>query len=134
MTRQMWQRLLVGMVTASLTPAAFGHSQLGTGLKTRYALRSVSCTACHPKAKKEKTKDVLTPFGADIATILKGKMVSQRIAATKEMNREDRTKTLEQIKREYLEALKQLDKMKAPNGKPYAEALPAGEVEGTRPR
>lgn len=125
---------VVGLAATILVPSALGHSILGSGLKTPYNLRSVSCTACHDKEHKEKSKEALTPFGKDIATILKGKMVSERIEASKDLSREERTKVTDEIKKEFLETLKKLDKMKAASGKPYAEALPAGEIEGTKPR
>ncbi len=132
-------KMLIGsvgivMVLTLLAPSVNAHTQLGTPLKKRYNLRSVSCTACHLKEKKERSKDDLTAFGQDIAKILEGKMVSERIAAAKEMDAEQRKAVLAKINKEYLEALDKLDKMKAASGKLYAEALPAGEIEGTKTR
>ena len=118
----------------ALAPPAAAHSQLGTPLKKRYNLRTISCTACHDKEVKEKSKEALTAFGKEIAKLLEGKMVSERIASVKGKPREEREKVLDEIEKEYLEVLDKLDKMTAPSGKPYAEALPAGEIEGTRPR
>jgi len=125
--------ILVWLVGSILAPAVSAHTQLGTPLRKRYNLRTVSCTACHVKDEKE-SRAALTAFGKDIAKILEGKMVSERIAATQELSREERAKVLKEMEQEYLEALDQLDKMKAPSGNPYVQALPAGEIEGTKPR
>ena len=41
----------VGLTSAILVPAASGHGLLGTPLKKRYSLRTVSCSACHDNGK-----------------------------------------------------------------------------------
>ena len=71
---------------------------------------------------------------SDIAKILEGKDITKRITEAKKLDRAERDKALDAIKEEYLKALDKLDKMKAPSGKLYSEALPAGEIEGTKPR
>ena len=118
---------------AVFAPPVAAHRQLGTPLKKRYELRSVSCNACHMKGKK-KAKTDLTAFGSDIAKLVEGKMVSERIEAAKDLEHDEQMKVLDQITKEYTETLDKLDKMKAPSGKPYSEALPAGEIEGAKPR
>ena len=122
------------LVMAILVSPAPGHSQLGTPLKKKHRLRSVACSACHNKEEKEKSIEYLTPFGKDIAKVLKGKKVTERLEASKELESEERKKVLDEIEKEYLEALLKLDKMKAPNGKLYKEAIPAGDIEGVNPR
>ena len=124
----------VWLAAAILVSPASAHSQLGTPLKKKYRLRSVSCAACHLKEEREKSIEHLTPFGKDVAKILKGKKVTERIESAKELDREERDKVLDAIEKEYLEALKTLDKMKAANGKLYKDALPAGEIEGAKGR
>ena len=122
------------LVGAILAPDVFGHVQLGTPLKKRYNLRSISCVACHQPEKKQKSKDELTAFGSDIAKLLDGKMVSERIAAAKELSRQQRKEVLDAIEKEYVEALEKLDTMKTASGRLYSEAIPAGDIEGAKPR
>lgn len=82
---------------------------------------------------KEKEKDVLNPFGKKIAKVLEGKNVTERFEAAKELEyEEDREEAEDQIAKVVFEALKKLDIMKAPSGKTYAEAIRAGELEGTK--
>jgi len=38
------------------------------------------------------------------------------------------------IEKEFLETFKKLEKLKAPGGKTYAEAIRAGEIDGTKLR
>jgi hypothetical protein len=119
---------------ALCAPPASGHSELGTPLKKKYELRSVYCTACHDKDEKDKSIEHLTPFGKDIARILEGKKFTERIEAAKELERDEKKKVLEEIEKEYIEALKKLDETKTADGKLYKDVLPAGDIEGTRPR
>ncbi len=122
-----------GLVLA-VTPMAAAHVYLSTPLKPRYELRTINCAACHQKDVRDKSIENLTPFGSDIAKILEGKDITKRITEAKKLDRAERDKALDAIKEEYLKALDKLDKMKAPSGKLYSEALPAGEIEGTKPR
>ncbi len=127
--------IVLGLLSLVLfAPAASAHGLLGTPLKAKYELRSVSCTACHLKESREKSKEDLTPFGVDIAKILEGKKVSERVEAAKDLESEERKKVYDEIEEEYTAALEKLDKMKAANEKLYEEALPAGDIEGTKPR
>ncbi len=125
---------LVALSLTLMTPPTSAHSLLGTPLKEKYELRSVSCTACHLQEERVKSIEHLTPFGDDVAKILDGKAVTKRVEAAKDLESAERKKVYEAIQKEYVEALNKLDQMKAHNGKLYAEALPAGDIEGTKPR
>lgn len=122
--------LTIWIVVAFVVAPVHGQGKLGTFFKKRYTLRSVTCSACH---MKEKEKDVLNPFGKKIAKVLEGKNVTERFEAAKELEyEEDREEAEDQIAKVVFEALKKLDIMKAPSGKTYAEAIRAGELEGTK--
>jgi hypothetical protein len=126
--------LLASVFANCFAHAALAHTQLATPLKKRYQLRTVSCAACHAKDQEEKTRDALTDFGKEIAKVLEGKQISDRIAAAKDLPSDQRKSVFAEIEKEYLEALDKLDALPAPSGKPYADAIPAGEMEGTKPR
>jgi hypothetical protein len=107
---------------------------MGTSLKKHHSLRSVSCYACHIKDEHEKTKDALTPFGKDIAKLVEGSNVTERLEAADELEKEEEDKVKDALKEEFQEVIQKLDKMIAPSGKTYADAMPAGEIEGTKVR
>lgn len=122
--------MTIWIAIAFIATPIYGQGKLGTFFKKRYTLRSVTCSACHVK---DEEKDLLNPFGKKIAKVLEGKNVSERIEAAKELEEEEeREEAEDQIAKVVFEALKKLDAMKAPSGKTYAEAIPAGEVEGTK--
>jgi len=113
-------------------PSTFAQTKLGTAFKKTYGLRSVSCYACHVKGEE---KDVLNPFGKEMGKLLVGKNVTERLEAAKKIEDEDeRDEVIAVMEKEFLEVFKKLDKMKAPGGKTYAEAIAAGEIEGTKLR
>jgi len=113
-------------------PPAFAQTKLGTTFKKKYSLRSVSCYACHVKGEE---KDVLNSFGQELGKLLEGKNVTERLDAAKEIEEEEeKEEVLAVIEKEFLEVFKKLDKLKAPSGKTYAEAIKGGEIEGTKLR
>jgi hypothetical protein len=115
----------------SLHPSA-AQTKLGTVFKKKYSLRSVSCYACHVKGEE---KDVLNPFGHKIGKLLEGKNVTKRLKAAKEIEEEEeKEEVIAVIEQEFLEAFKKLEKLKAPSGNTYAEAIRAGEIEGIKLR
>lgn len=124
--------LTIWVAVAFIVTPVHGQGKLGTFFKKKYPLRSVTCNACHVK---DKENDVLNPFGKKIAKVLEGKDVAERIEAAKKLEyEEDREEAEEQIAKVVFEALKKLDTMKAPSGKTYAQAILAGEIEGTKLR
>lgn len=130
-------RLLVFAVILGSVAApsdVLAHIQLARPFKPRYELRTITCAACHDKEQKEKSRDALTDLGKDLAKLLEGKRISERIEEAKDFSGDERKEFFETIEKETIEALEKLDKMKAPNGKLYAEALPAGDLDGTKPR
>ena len=114
-----------------LTPSnlAHGHSFMTKPFKARYELRSVTCYACHVKGEE---KDVVSDFGEVLKKLLEGKDVAARAETLKDLEKEDREKLTEELTKDLTDALDELDKLDAPSGKKYAEAIKAGEIEGTK--
>ena len=125
---------LLGLLHLAWVDAVDAHSQLGIAFKKKYRLRTVSCNTCHLKAEKKKKRDALTPFGKELAQLLEGKQISDRLEASKKESKEQRDQVKDAVVKEFLEALDKLDALEAPSGKLYAEAIPAGEIEGTKVR
>ena len=121
-------------IVLAVASTAEAHSKLSSAFKKQYGLRTVSCTACHLKESKEKKKDAMTPFGKKLVKLLDGKQVSERVDALKGKEKEETDKVWAEITKEFLEVLKKLDDETAPSGKKYAEAIRAGEIEGTKVR
>ena len=122
--------LTIWIAVAFVVTPVHGQGKLGKFFKKKYTLRSVTCYACHVK---DEEKDVLNPFGKKIAKVLEGKNVTERIEAAKELEEEEeREEAADQIAKVVFEALKKLDAMKTPGGKTYAQAILAGEIEGTK--
>ena len=124
--------LTIWIAVAFIVTPVHGQGKLGTFFKKKYTLRSVTCSACHVK---DEEKDALSPYGKKVAKVLEGKNVTERIEAVKELEEEEeREEAEDQIAKVVFEALKKLDAMKTPSGKTYAEAILAGEIEGTKLR
>ena len=121
----------LGIITAFVAVDVQAESRFGSVMKKRYELRSVTCYACHVKGKD---KEVLNDFGQDVAKTTDGLKLSQRLEAAKSLASEERQAVYRQVDQEFGEALKKLDKLQAPSGKTYAEAIPRGEIEGTKIR
>ena len=64
--------------------------------------------------------------------LLEGKDVAARAETLKDLEKEDREKLTEELTKDLTDALDELDKLDAPSGKKYAEAIKAGEIEGTK--
>lgn len=108
---------------------ALGHSFMTKPFKARYELRSVTCYACHVKGEE---KDVVSDFGQELKKLLDGKEVAARAETLKDLEKEERDKLTEELTEDLIKALDELDKLDAPSGKKYAEAIKAGEIEGTK--
>jgi hypothetical protein len=111
----------------------YGQTELGTVMKKRYDLRSVSCNTCHIKEQEEKTKDQLTPFGVVVSKLVEGQKITERLNAVKDLE-EEKDLVKEAIEKEFAETVKKLDDMKDAGGKTYAELIQAGDIDGVRPR
>jgi hypothetical protein len=129
--KEMARTMLALWIVFSLSlPPASAQTKLGRAFKKKYALRSVSCYACHVKGEE---KDVLNSFGQEIGKLLEGKNVTERLEAAKEIEEEEeKDEVLAVIEKEVLEAFKKLEKIKAPSGKAYGEAIKVGEIEGIK--
>jgi hypothetical protein len=114
-------------------PPAFGQSEFGTTLKKKYKLRTVACQACH-RPDEEESKETLNDLGKTLAKLIEGKGLSDMLEEAGVSEGEEKEKLKEAVEKEFLEVLKKLDEMPAPSGKKYAEAIPAGEIEGAKPR
>lgn len=121
--------LCLTMVFAAFPAQA--ESRFGTAMKKHYRLRSVSCYTCHIKGEE---KEVLNSFGKTVDKLVEGKQLSEEVAIAKDAESEARQKIYEEVEKEFIAALKKLDKMKLPNGKTYAEAITSGEIEGIKLR
>lgn len=66
--------------------SADAHDFLKDPLKERYALKSVSCSACHPGSNKA----INNAFGMQFKTAFKGKNYTKRVHAAKDMKKKDK--------------------------------------------
>lgn len=123
--------MIAVVVTSLLSTAVRAEGVLGTAMKSHYRLRSVSCYSCHVKGED---KSVLNDFGKTVLELIADKKVSERLAAVKDAEKEEKDRVKDAIEKEFLEALKKFETMKTPGGKTYAEAIKAGEIEGIKPR
>ena len=122
---------LIPTLIATPCPA---QSYMGRVMKKGYSLRLVSCAACHPKEEKEKEKDVLTPFGVQIAGLVAEANVTERLDEAEESGTEEVDRVEEELEKEFLDVLEALQEQKTPTGKSYYEAIRAGEIDGIKPR
>jgi len=121
--------VVLGPVTAPLQ----AQGVLGTAFKKKYTLRSVACVVCHIKTEAE-DEHPLNDLGITLARRLEGRNVTQRLDAVENADETARDKVKEEVQKELLDVLKELDAMKAPSGKTYPDALRAGEIECAKPR
>jgi hypothetical protein len=130
MTKTFTGGMLALIMASVLVSQATAENRFALVMKKQYRLRSVSCNSCHPKEQEENTRDVLTPFGKDVAKIVEGLMLSDQVAEVEDATVEKKKEVYEKVDKQFQEALKKFNEMKAPSGKTYAEAIAAGEVEG----
>jgi hypothetical protein len=130
----MLRTLVVAGLTFSLVvPTVQAQSVLQTPFKKKYSLKSVACESCHIKTE-DKDQHPLNDFGKILAKLLEGKNITPRLNAVEKADEAAKDKVKEEVCKEFLEALKKLDGMKAPSGKTWEEAIKAGELEGAKPR
>lgn len=125
--------VVFGLMLSMLAPAALAQSVLGTTVKKKYSLKNVKCELCHVKTEN-KDEHPLNDLGKDLAKLVEGKNITKRLDAVKDSDDDTKQKLNDEIGKEFMEVIKKLDEMKAPNGKTYAEAIRAGELEGAVPR
>ncbi len=123
--------LVAVSLVAVMTGSANAYTYMKKPLQKRYNLRLVSCNTCHVKGEE---KDVVNKFGETIDKLLEGTDIPQRIEACKEVDEETKKQMEKVLTEEFTVLLKRLDEIKAPNGKPYGQALRDGEIEGAKPR
>jgi hypothetical protein len=125
--------LVAGLVLSLCAPSVQAQSVLATVFKKYYKAKSVACESCHIKSEN-KDEHVLNDLGKVLAKFVDGKEINRRLEAIKDREDEEAEKVKEAVSKDFEEALKKLDELKAPSGKLYPEAIKAGEVEGTKPR
>jgi hypothetical protein len=142
---------LVFSVVLGLTiPPLPAQDFMSKVMKKELRLRSVACTSCHPKDEKEptgsngeeenesdtgKSKDRLTPFGQEIAKLVAGQQITERLKAAKDKGDEEAEEQLEdQMAKDFAPIVKKLSEVKDADGKTLAEAIAAGEITGIKPR
>ncbi len=119
--------LIVGVLPSS----ANAHSFMKKPFQKRYNLRLVSCNTCHVKGEE---KDQVNDFGATVQKLLEGMDVDSRVQACKEADKETKEKIEKELAEEFVIVLKRLDAIPTAAGKPYADAIREGEVDGAKPR
>jgi hypothetical protein len=116
---------------AALPSSASAHSFMKKPFQKRYNLRLVSCNTCHVKGEE---KDQVNDFGATVQKLLEGMDVDSRVQACKEVDKETKEKIEKELAEEFVVVLKRLDAIPTATGKPYADAIREGEVDGAKPR
>ena len=144
------------LFVALLAKPSFGHTELAKALKAKHGLRSVTCYACHARktdipaadlpAFKLNKKAFRNNFGQEIAKLLKGKDVTKRIFDAKAAAKAARgtpnaaqakaaaDKVKAAVTEEFLEVLKEVEKIKSPAGPTYGELLENAQLPGVKPK
>ena len=125
--------LVAGLILSLCAPTLQAQSVLATAFKKHYSMKSVACEVCHIKTEN-KDEHPLNDLGKVLAKLVEGKAVNKRLEEIKDREDAAAEKVKEEVSKDFLEVLKKLDEMQAPNGKLYPEALKAGEIEGAKPR
>lgn len=132
------------IVAAPMSPA-LAQSAFSKALKAKYNLKSASCYTCHmrsseideaDKAKYDENKKAFrNAFGKAFDPHLKGKDVTKRLAAVKELESDDpkKVKVTEEVTAEFLEALTKVEAEKSADGATYGELLKKGTLSGVKP-
>lgn len=134
-----------GIVAVVLNSSVvFAQTEFKNALTEKYGFKTVSCYTCHSKktevteeewdkaTEAGSTKKLRNSFGKEFDKHLKDKNVTGRLAEVKGLDPDDEKRiAVEQaVQKDFLEALKVIEAMKAPSGGTYAEALEKGEIEG----
>ncbi len=133
--------ILVGQTSPILAQTEFQKA-----LKKKYDFRTVSCFTCHSKktelaeeqqeAFAENPKAFRNAFGKEFAKLLEGKEVTKRLADVKKLSADDpeKKKVIDEVNKEFLDALKKVETLESPSGETYGELLKSAKLEGVKPR
>ena len=106
----------------------FAQTLFKKELQAHYGVKSVSCNTCHVSGKPKKMRN---DFGELFAKGLAGKNVTKRIKESKS-DPDLKAKVEAEVKKEFGEVMKKIDKMKYPGGGTYGEAIKAGKIAGVK--
>lgn len=127
---------LVSITLLVVATTSSAHTIVKKPFQKRYKFKSVTCYACHANGKDEKGKrlgkEVLNDFGKAMHKITGEKKFKDRIAAAKKADRTTRKKEEEEIIKEFLETLKQLEKVESTEGTPWGALIKEGKIDGVK--
>ena len=125
---------LVAMVLNTTVVSAQGLFR--TEVKNRYDLKTVSCYTCHDRVPlgTENPKQFRNDLGKVFDALLKGKKITARVAAVKELDRDDKKRMAVEaaVLKEFCAALDKLEAMKHPEAGTYKDAFKKGVIEGLK--
>jgi hypothetical protein len=128
------------------TPPIFAQTEFQKSLKKKYDFKTVSCYTCHSKKSEvdeeqheafaKNSKAFRNVFGNELAKLLKGKEVTPRLADVKKLKSDDpeKQKVIEEVNKEFLDALKKVETLESPSGETYGELLKTATLPGVKPR
>ena len=107
------------------------RSAFSKELKRKYKTpRGITCWTCHDKKKRgqKNGKKFRNELGKRFEKLLSGKKIAERAAEMRKLKFEDpkRIKLNDEIKLDFIQALRKLEKLKAPNGQTYEHAFKKG--------
>jgi hypothetical protein len=138
--------ICVVLLFIAQTPPSPAQSEFKKALQSKYDLKTVSCFACHIRkadipedqqaAFKKNAKSFRNDFGKEFDRLLDGKNITKRLAAVKELEADDpqKKKVKEEVTKEFLVALKEVEQVKSPSGVTYGELLEKGKLDGVKPK
>lgn len=133
-------------ILTAQTPPSLAQTEFKKTLQKKYDFKTVSCYSCHSKksevpeeqheAFKKNSKAFHNPFGKEFVKLLKGKEVTKRLADVKKLPSDDpeKKKVIDEVNKEFLEALKTVETLEAPSGETYGELLKTATLSGVKPR
>ncbi len=123
---------VVSCLTSTLVEAdVILRSAFSKELKRKYKTpKGITCWTCHDKKKRgqKNGKKFRNELGKRFEKLLSGKKVTARAAAIRKLKFDDprRIKLTDEMKLEFIQALRKLEKLKAPNGQTYEQAFKKG--------
>lgn len=125
--------LLALMGTPEIVEA---HTVLKKPFQQRYDFKSVTCFACHLNAKDEDGKRLgkehLNDYGKAMKKLTAKRQFTDRLDAAKSSASATRKKIQSEVVKEFVETLKQLEKVKSPSGKLWGELIKGGKIDGVK--
>lgn len=106
-------------------------------LQEKYDFKIVSCYTCHAKGIDPATgkpfgKEVRNDFGKLFEPALAAKKMNAQLKAIKQAPVAAKPALQATAKKDFLEALIEVEAMKADDGKNYGEKVEAGDIEGVK--